>query len=330
MATMSKRISGMATKYNIKHPCFIINWDQTAVLLMQASHYTYSDKKDKQVPIVGKEEKRQITAVVTSTLGGDLLPMQLIFKGQDKNKRKKKATPKIDGLVDTARLRGWHLTQTPNHWSNLGSMKDFVEKIIVKWVEAKARELKLKVVDTHCILLIDCWSVHTGQEFRGWMKTHYPNYHLTFVPAGCTSKAQPADVILQRPLKAGIINSFNSWMTEEITHLIILGAKPEEVRVDTGMVKLKSKLVMWMWDSWRRLKDRETLIVKGWEKCGLGDVLEAENRVEGMRLCMEKPEEEVGVEEDQEAAEVDSDVEDEKDAVEDEEVEEMMDACLRT
>ncbi len=45
---------------------------------------------------------------------------------------------------------------------------------------------------------------------------------------------------------------------------------------------------------------------------------------------MEKPEKEVGVEEDQEPAEVDSDVEDEKDAVEDEEVEAMMDAYLRT
>ena len=50
---------------------------------------------------------------------------------------------------------------------------------------------------------------------------------------------------------------------------------------------------------------------KGWAKCGLGDVLEVVKQVDGMRFCMEKPEEVVGVEEEQEPAEVVSDVEDE-------------------
>ena len=35
------------------------------------------------MPVVGLEEKRQITAVVASTLNGELLPLQLIFQGQD-------------------------------------------------------------------------------------------------------------------------------------------------------------------------------------------------------------------------------------------------------
>ena len=42
---------------------------------------------------MGLEEKRQITAVVASTLGGDLLPLQLIFKGQDHNKKQQKSVP---------------------------------------------------------------------------------------------------------------------------------------------------------------------------------------------------------------------------------------------
>jgi hypothetical protein len=52
------------------------------------------------------------------------------------------------------------------------------------------------------------------------MKENCPNYHLLFVPAGCTSKAQPEDVILQCPFKAGVVVAFNNWMTSEI-HLLI-------------------------------------------------------------------------------------------------------------
>ena len=256
--------------------------------------------------------------------------MQLIFKGQDTNKKQQKAVPTFKaGSVMERRLRGWHLTQTRNHWSSLASMQDFVAKSIKPWVRAKARELELREEHTHCILLIDCWSVHTSEEFRQWMRTEYPNHHLTFVPAGCTSKAQPADVILQRPIKTGIVNAFNTWMTQEIRDLIILGAKPEEVRVDTGMVNLKPRLVEWVWESWWRSREKREFIVEGWKKCGLGDVLEAESRVEGMRLCIEKPEEVVGVKEQQEP-EVDGDVEVEEDVEEDEDVEQAMSACLGT
>ena len=33
------------------------------------------------------------------------------------------------------------------------------------------------------------------------MAEGYPSYHLVFIPADCTRKAQPADVGLQRPFK---------------------------------------------------------------------------------------------------------------------------------
>src|SRR5579862_6661325 len=109
---------------------------------MPAPKHTYHHVKDKQVPIVGQEEKRQITAVVASTLEGGLLPLQLIFKGQDKNKKERKAVPSL-GEVDTKRTRNWHLTQTYNHWSTLESMKDYIRLIIHPWVQAKAREHKV-------------------------------------------------------------------------------------------------------------------------------------------------------------------------------------------
>ena len=57
VAKMAKRVSAAAAKYNITEPAFIINWDQTGVLLQSINPYTMADKKEKQVPVAGKEEK---------------------------------------------------------------------------------------------------------------------------------------------------------------------------------------------------------------------------------------------------------------------------------
>ena len=275
MDRMAKRVSARAAQHQITHPCFIINWDQTGVLLMNSHKYTYHNTKEKQVPIVGADEKRQITAVVASTLGGDLLPLQLIFKGQDKNKKQQKSVPTLRE-VDAKRTAGWHLTQTSNHWSSLESMKDYIRHIIRPWVQAKGREHNIKY--PHCVLLLDCWSVHTSKDFRSWIAEAYPQYHLIFVPAGCTSKAQPADVALQRPFKAGIVNEFTRWMTSEIHHLIKGGMAPAEIKVDTGLARLKPMLVGWAWGSWSTLRKKRELIIEGWRKCGLSDVLSAHSK----------------------------------------------------
>jgi hypothetical protein len=124
---MKLRVAATADSHNIIHPCFIINWDQTAVLLVQSHKYTYHHIKDKQVPVTGLEEKRQITAVVAGALSGELLPLQLIFAGQDKNPKQQKAVPTLDAVTHSGvREEGWRLTQTRNHWSSLVSMQDYV------------------------------------------------------------------------------------------------------------------------------------------------------------------------------------------------------------
>jgi hypothetical protein len=325
VATMVKRVSAKAATHSITNPCFIINWDQTAVLLMQSSKYTYHNIKEKQVPIVGQEEKRQITAVVASTLAGDLLPLQLIFKGQDTNKKQQKAVPTLRD-VDIKRTRGWHLTQTANHWSSLDSMQDYIRYIIRPWVDAKGRELG--IINPHCVLLLDCWSVHKSEEFRAWIARAYPFYHLVFVPAGCTGKAQPADVILQRPFKAGIVNEFTRWMTMEIHLMVKGGARASEVRVNTGMPTLKPTRVTWTWASWANLRQRKEMIVKGWEKCGLGNVLDAVRQVEAMRFCMDRSAEPLGLEAEDDVNNVSDSEGEEDDERDDVDVEGALTACL--
>ena len=306
-ANMVKRVSATAAKHKIQHPCFIINWDQTGCVLVPASKYIYSNIKVKQVPIVGHDEKRQITAVVASTLEGEMLPLQLIFTGQDKNKQERRSVPKLNEIT-TKRVRGWHLTQTYNHWSSLESMKDYIRLIIKPWVDEKARVHNVRL--PHVILLIDCWSVHTSKAFREWMQLNYNSYHILFVPANCTSVAQPADVGIQKPFKNVITDAFNAWMADEIHHTVMGGAAAADVRVDLGIKRLKPHMVHWAWSSWDKLTRRQELIKDSWAKCGLSKVLSAETQVDAVLFCVNNAESAPGVEPDQDP-EPDSDGEEE-------------------
>ena len=65
---------------------------------------------------------------------------------------------------------------TSNQW---------VEKIIVPYFEKLWAEKK-QPKRLHGLVIIDCWSVHRGEEFRVWMKTGFGWIRLIFVPGGCT------------------------------------------------------------------------------------------------------------------------------------------------
>lgn len=284
MLRMNYRVAFVIKVENILHPDFIINFDQTAAQVLQTPMYTYSEKKADQVSIVGMEDKRQITAVVGGTLAGELLPLQLIFAGQDHNLNQKKAVP---GLQDNyksldyeLKKEGWRMTQTSNHWSTLQSMKDYLHGIISPFVEKK--KVELNAPNSHVVLIFDCWSVHKSEDFLTFLRESFPTYHPVFVPAGCTSKAQPADVIMQRPLKHGVADEFSAWMANEVGVLIRAGASPGSVKVDTGLVRMKPLLVKWLMSAWQRLKVQKALLKQGWSIAGFDKVYDAEFQNEAL------------------------------------------------
>jgi hypothetical protein len=102
--------------------------------------------------------------------------------------------------------------------------------------------------------------------------------------------------LIASQLRLSIVNEFTRWMTVEIHHLVKGGMAPADIKVDTGLARLKPKLVGWTWGSWNALKKKKELITEGWKKCGLGDVLSAAQQVEAMRVCMTAPEEVLGCE----------------------------------
>ena len=105
-------------------PELILNWDQTGIKIVPCSTWTMDQCGAKRVEMVGANDKRQITAVFCGNLLGDFLPIQVIYKGKTA-----RCHPRFEFPP------GWHITHSPKHWSTEQTMVEYVEHIILPYVE---------------------------------------------------------------------------------------------------------------------------------------------------------------------------------------------------
>ena len=101
----------------------VLNWDQTGMKLVPSSVWTMERQGERRVEMVGVNDKRQITAIFCGTMLGEFLPLQLIYKGKTN-----RCHPKFSFPLD------WHITHSPNHWSNESTMLDYIKHIIVPYL----------------------------------------------------------------------------------------------------------------------------------------------------------------------------------------------------
>jgi hypothetical protein len=270
---MAKRIAAHVQMYNV-HPSLVVNLDQTGVHLVPSAGWTYERKGSAAVATIGAEDKRQITAVVASSLHGDLLPLQLIFAGKTD-----RCLPPATFDSKAARV---HLTCSENHWSSQETMRQWLQEVLQPYINRCIAEHQLNS-DASAVLVLDVWAVHKSEQFRMLLRTHYPHIHLVFVPANCTSKLQVADVALQRHFKVAIRSSFNTWAAQQIDEQLQSG-KVVGFGESFKMGSIKPLALQWCVDSWKLLQQRRDLILWGWGKCctSLYNVHDREKRIAAM------------------------------------------------
>ena len=201
-----------------------------------------------------------MTCCVSSASDGTLLPFQVIFIGKTD-----RCLPKSQSKRNCLN-HGFHFNLTKNHWSNLKTCKEFVKCILIPYFEDIVGKMSLPK-SQKMIWLIDCWSVQKWEAFLLWMKKEYPWICIFFILANCTSKLQPTDVILQRPLKCGFTNCFKQWSTSSIQKQI--EDQVSNIQLDLRISTLREELCTWLLKTWRSLGSQKVMIVKGWDKCGL-------------------------------------------------------------
>ena len=260
------------------HRSLLINFDQTGVHLVPKSKHTYAatTKHHESVNAIGEDDKRQITAVMASSADGDLLPLQFIYEGKTQ-----RCEAKSTSQVTAAEF---HITHSQNHWSNLETMKQYIQKIIVPYVRKKIIQHSLPK-ESKAILLLDCWSVHRSEEFLAYMKAEHKNMICVFIPPNCTSKLQVADTHLNFPFKRGIRHRFNNYVVDEmLSGFQPEGADSEDEEIDLTMATLKPKVLQWCYETWAIMKSKPGFILNAWESLfSLFNPFSKENRDEAFR-----------------------------------------------
>ena len=188
------------------------NSDQTQVKFSPSDSMSYAPTGAKQVSVVGLEDKRAFTLLVTVTADGTLLPLQAVYVGlTDKSLPHNDAPFSPESLEEGFRFE---FSGTKTYWSNQRTMRDFVNHILAPYFDRMKEKLGLPETQK-ALWQIDVWSVHRLQEFRDWMKKQHPAIVLDYVPGGCTGVHQPCDVGIQRPLKLSIRRSYHEDIVEE-------------------------------------------------------------------------------------------------------------------
>jgi hypothetical protein len=185
-------------EYDIPTELFA-NSDQTNRLYAPGDKLTYAETGAKQVSVIGAEEKRAFTVMVTVTSAGRLLPFQAIYQGKTEKSCPDPKSPYYDAAV-AAGFR-FEFSGTKTYWVNQRTMQLFVYNILAPYFEETKAKLKC-LTNQRSLWTIDVWSVHRLKEFIDWMYKKHPNILVDFVPGSCTGIAQPCDVGLQAHYKS--------------------------------------------------------------------------------------------------------------------------------
>jgi hypothetical protein len=107
---MAHRVVYVVKVYNIPM-CLIINTNRIGVhLLPSKGNQTWETRGVKHVQVLGIEDKKQITIVVSSSTKRSLLPLQVVFQGTTNH-----TLPPMNHGRKQCSLISFHLTYNSNH-----------------------------------------------------------------------------------------------------------------------------------------------------------------------------------------------------------------------
>ena len=156
------------------------------------------------------------------------------------------------------------MTYTPNHWSNEDKMIEYIETIILPYVEGKHKELKLSV-DQQALAIFD---VFKGQQTERILKLLEENNILVVsVPANCTDRLQPMDLSVNKSVKEFMRSKFRDWYSEQVQDQ--LNEENDITPVDLKMSTMKPLGARWLVSLHDYITENQSIVVNGFKAAGL-------------------------------------------------------------
>ena len=252
------RVSSVVCQYKIPS-ALIINFDQIGVPIVPVSNWTMELQGSKQVEITGLDDKRQLTVALAETLAGTLLPPQVIYQG------------KTDQCHPTYKFpSSWHITHSESHWSTAETMQQYIDSVIVPYVEDQHDTLDLPLRQK-ALLIMDVFRAHRVGDLLSHIKSK--DIEIVFVPGGCTSELQPLDISGNGHFKDSLTDSFTNWYSDQVASSLASGHSVTDTKVDLRLSTLKPLHAKWLLSAVDSLSNMTDVLLRGWEKAGITDAV---------------------------------------------------------
>uniref|UniRef100_A0A914USD6 DDE-1 domain-containing protein n=1 Tax=Plectus sambesii TaxID=2011161 RepID=A0A914USD6_9BILA len=239
----------------------IINFDQTGISIIPMSSYTMEKEGARQVPVIGKDEKRQTTVVFAVSLAGELLPPQLIYGG------------KTDACHPKYRFpHDWLSDHTENHWSMVASMVRYARSIVIPYVCAQRLKLGLSEEKVALVIFDTCNTHHHNDQMHQLLKDN--NIEFVYVPTACTGELQPLDAesgpnaIFKRLLKT----KFSMWYSQEPMEKLQISDEPQDITVLLSLNVLKPLHATWVEEAFINLQKHDLKVC--WSNTGIASFID--------------------------------------------------------
>ncbi|KAF8219543.1 hypothetical protein L208DRAFT_1549314, partial [Tricholoma matsutake] len=226
-----------------------VNSDQTQIIYALGNQMMWTETGSKQVAVIGVDEKRAFTLMVSVAADRTVLPFQVIYQGKTKLSLPAATSPSYDDMIKAGFK--FEFSGTKMYWSNQDTMQSFVNDILAPYFEQRKVKFPLPP-SQRSLWQIDVWSVHCSEEFCEWMHENHPNI-LDYVPGSCTGVHQPCDVGIQWPLKLLIRKSYHKDIVSEFLSALNAGDTP--ILKDTLRV-LRDCSIWWMWNAYQVLQNK--------------------------------------------------------------------------
>ena len=239
----------------------IFNWDQTGLNLVPAANWTMDHKGSKRIEIKGLNDKRQITPVFCGMLIGEFMPIQLIYGGKTDRCHPRYPFPPE-----------WHITHSENHWSNEQTMLNYIDKIIVPFVERVREDLGLDKQQA-ALAILDHFQGQLTDSITQVLENH--NIQSVLVPACCTDRLQPLDISVNKSAKSFLRSEFQKWYANEIGPQLTTASNEELEPVDLSTAKMKSVGAQWLVRLDEYISESPDIIVNGFIASGIPQSIDA-------------------------------------------------------
>lgn len=186
--------------------------------------------------------------------------MQLIYAGKTDRSHPSFAFPEE-----------FHITHNPNHWANSTTCIDFIEKIIIPYVEHVRSRYNLPA-DQMALCVFDFFNAQKTPEFLQFLDVN--NIAYVFVPKGLTDRLQPLDQTVNGDFKGFMRQNFSKFYTNEVAKQLGAGISVENVKVEMSFSRMKELQAQWITSYYDKLKNDGQIIRNGWRATGITEALE--------------------------------------------------------